>query len=193
MAVIFVRSNFERDMRKEGWRLVTDVGSKKRRFFGWDFARPTELDTSEIALAPFVSGSDPVFDCGEGHLHPYTSGESMLKRARGEEPVDGRILRNCNWGQRHGEALLRNPEVIPEKFWGKTIILPGTVWKGRYDWPEELKGRRAFMVPTLLNVMRRWELSFMPLSFPASSRVFGGFSDMGSFIRLKEMPSIPVP
>jgi hypothetical protein len=195
MAIIFVCSSFERDMRKEGWSLVADVGSKKRRFCGWDFARPTELDTSEIALVKFVSGDDPASDCGEGHLHPYTSSLSMLKRARGEEPVGGRILRNCNWGQRHGEALVRNLEVIPERFWPKMIILPGTVWKGRYDLRQQgLKEFRTLLVPALFSPgTKTCSLGFVPLSWPASNRMRGDFSDMCSFICLKEIPSTPVP
>ena len=189
MAIIFVGSSFERDMWKEGWSLVSDVGSKKRRFFGWDFARPTELDTSEIELVKFVSGDDPASDCGEGHLHPYTSGASMLKRARGEEPVGGRILRNCNWGQRHGEALVRNLEVIPERFWPKMIILPGTVWKGRYDLRQMgLKEFPALMVPALFGAgSKTCSLGFVPLSYPASIRMRDEFSDMCSFVRLKEL------
>lgn len=141
-------SDFDRDMRNENWKLLEDTGD------------PADFDASRLELASFLQTDEP-----------YTGGETMLKRARGKEPVNGQMLVGCNWGQRHGEALLRNQHLIPVEWRGKVIVLPGTVWRD---------GRRGRCVAYLVFLGVQWVLHFFWLDF--------SFNSDCQLLRLRELP-----
>ncbi len=140
-------SGFDRDMRNESWKLLEDTGE------------PVEFDASRLELVSFLQTDEP-----------YAGGETMLKRARGKEPVKGQMLVGCNWGQRHGEALLRNQHLIPVEWRGKVIVLPGTVWQD---------GSRDRFVACLVFRGERWVLDFYWL---------GHFGSDYQLLRLRELP-----
>jgi len=145
-------SGFDRDMRNESWKLLEDTGD------------PAEFDASRLELVSFLQTDET-----------YTGGETMLKRARGKEPVNGQMLVGCNWGQRHGEALLRNQHLIPVEWRGKVIVLPGTVWQG---------GSRGRLVTYLIFSGGQWVLNFLWLD----SDFRFDFYSLCRLLRLRELP-----
>ncbi len=90
---------FSRDMRKEGWKLVEDIGG------------PGKVVITDLEIISFLH---------EGEKEKSVSGEVMRSRA---------VDLGANLGQRHAEYLLEHQIEIPKEFRKFYLVFPGTVWR----------------------------------------------------------------
>jgi hypothetical protein len=130
-------SGFDHNKRDDGWTLLEDTSEL------------ADFEVGELELVTLVESSESSI-----------AGKTVLKRARGEMSVNGQKLVGCNYGQRHGEALVRNQHLIPVEMRGKVIVLPGTVW---------LSNTRNLRASYLVFDEGRWVMRFTWLNSEFSS------------------------
>ncbi|MFO0702986.1 MAG: hypothetical protein U0514_04005 [Candidatus Andersenbacteria bacterium] len=92
--------DFKYDKRKDGWKLLEDVGFEP------------VLNESLIGKLKAVSFHKKGED--------YVNGEEMVVR--------GRELHGANLGQKHAEWLLDNQHLIPKQFRDKWLVFTRTIW-----------------------------------------------------------------
>ncbi len=105
VAELMVMPVFSRDMRKEDWELLEDVGDPD----------PAEIIIADLEVVSFLKGDETL-----------VSGEVMRNRA---------VELQANLGQRHAEFLLKHQEEIPKEFRKFYLVFPGTVWRDPCYYP----------------------------------------------------------
>lgn len=152
-------TDFDYDKRNDGWILLEDVNEPVDFEVSVTFSVPLRGKTASLKVSSLELVS--FFEPSENQKVTIPA-EVVLQRSRGE--VGSRKLRGCNWGQRHGEALIRDESKMPSEWRARIIVLPGTVW-------EDEKGGR--FVPCMAYDEGQWLIRFYRLNrgFPADYRL----------------------